>query len=129
MLRKAAFWIYLRQDVQMAEKYCRGTRINLGRCFVTQGDLQDASDDARANHIMWIYAHIVNLCFGEEPSKEGWDQLKSLVRQWKDSLPGSFVPLHRSEPCHDEGNPFPVIWYLSDWHGKWMDPLPVTPQT
>ena len=119
-LREAAFWVYLRQDTQMAEKHRRRTIIDLDTCFMRDFDDQEPkTDDGWANRMVWIYARVVNYCFGSQEGRSNarWAALSAQVTQWHALVPGSFTPLFYRDP-DPEGSPFPAIWFLCEWHGE-----------
>jgi hypothetical protein len=89
-LRKAAFWVLLRQDIlwvsiapveisyaeqgrsdsdgwimSQAEKHRRPTIIDVTSCFVTTLDLESpTSDEMWANRIYYLLAKVINFAFG-----------------------------------------------------------------
>ena len=117
-LRKAAFWVYLRQDILWAEKNRRCTIVNLDECFVEGLSLfSDASDDTWANRMYYLLAKVINLCYRHETiSSVGWHLLLHDLESWREQLPPSFEPYFYLNPDTDESNPFPAVWLLCDWH-------------
>lgn len=104
----------------MAERYRKRTITNLDRCFLQELDhFGPADDDAWANRMIWIYAHVLNFCFDPEThrSQARWEHQKGRLRKWRNLLPPTFKPLYYSDPSPDSDDPFPTIWYLSEWHG------------
>jgi hypothetical protein len=81
---------------------------------------EHSEDDAVANWIPWIYAHVINFCFGleEERTFENWEILNNQVDDWRRVLPPSFTPLFYRGRDPDPDNPFPAIWFLCEWHSK-----------
>jgi hypothetical protein len=69
--------------------------------------------------MIWIYAHVLNFCFDPEThrSQARWEHQKGRLRKWRNLLPPTFKPLYYSDPSPDSDDPFPTIWYLSEWHG------------
>ena len=112
----------------MAEKHRRRTMIDLDTCFMRDYENKEPrGDDGWANRIVWIYARIINYCFGgpKQSSNDYWVTLSGQVSQWKSLLPSSFEPLfQRSPDTDDEG--FPDIWFLCEWHGEFCPFLLVT---
>ena len=117
-LRKAAFWIFLRQDILWAEKNRRCTIINLDKSFVGGIPLfSDATDDTWANRIYYLLAKVINLCYGQDSiSPIEWHMTLHNLENWRRRLPSSFEPYFYLDPDSDESNPFPAIWLLCDWH-------------
>lgn len=104
----------------MAERYKKRTITNLDRCFLQEPDINGpAEDDAWANRMIWIYAHVLNFCFDPEidRSQVRWEYQKRRLNQWRNLLPPTFKPLFYSDALADADDPFPKIWYLSEWHG------------
>ena len=119
-LREAAFWVYLRQDTQMAEKHRRRTMIDLDTCFMRDFEEQEPQgDDYWANRMVWIYARIINYCFGDRNRSldDHWTRLSVQVSQWRRLIPSSFQPLYQSGSNIDNAC-FPATWFLCEWHGE-----------
>lgn len=123
-LRVAAFWIYLRQDAQMAERHARTTIINLDDCQFQSGyDISATAataDEVWANRVSWIYAHILNFCFGPEEQRTQTlcDFYSDKLEQWKGRLPSSFQPLFYKHAADEPRTVFPQEWFLSECHGN-----------
>lgn len=104
----------------MAERHRRRTIIDLETCILQYKDMTaPAEDDVWANRMVWIHAHVINYCFGPtmEQTTSAWQQLNDDVDQWRLIRPSSFAPLF-SRNTDPEGSPFPAVWFLCDWHGK-----------
>jgi hypothetical protein len=122
-LHKASFWLYLRQDIHMAELHQKRTIIDLENCSFIE-DLLEAdrsNQDVWANHIYWLLALVVNYCFDPHcaHSYDRWLRLRELVSHWRESTPESYFPCFYADPGEDiaADNPFPSIWLLSDLYG------------
>ena len=94
--------------------------IDLDTCFMRDFEEQEPrGDDGWANRIVWIYARIINYCFGgqKHTSNDYWVTLSAQMFQWKSLLPNSFEPLFQKNPDDDDDG-FPAIWFLCEWHGE-----------
>lgn len=104
----------------MAERYRRQTLIDLDNCqFHRSYDISPASDTTWANRMVWIYANIVNLCFGVESERTElkWNMLDEQLDMWKENLPSTFAPLYYKPATAQSKLTFPTEWFASDWHG------------
>lgn len=110
-LRKAAFWVLLRQDIlwvglsspvsqrcralalcqplrspslfRQAEKHRRPTIIDLSSCFVTSIDLHSpTSDEMWANRIYYLLAKVINFAFRRSSAAEVNEEERQ--REWKE---------------------------------------------
>jgi hypothetical protein len=123
-LHKASFWLYLRQDIHMAELYQKLTIIDLEHCSFVEDLLKaDAkSEDSWANHIYWLLGLIINYCFdvNSVPSVPRWTRLTEMVAEWKRLRPDSYRPCFVADPDPNasKDSPFPSIWLLSDLYGR-----------
>ena len=109
----------------MAERYRRQTIIDLDSCsFPDHYATTPAEDHVWANRMVWIYAHVLNFCFGPESERslDKWEDQNRNLNQWQSLLPSSFTPLYSANPSPQPGNPFPTVWFLSDWHGTLISP-------
>lgn len=61
---------------------------------------EHSEDDAVANWILWIYAHVINFCFGleEERTFENWETLNNQVDDWRASTTSIFYTPLLSRP-------------------------------
>lgn len=129
-LSQAAFWVFVRQVLYNAcvNQQPPGLDFEL---MVLPPPSTDASvidvktETAWANTMTWICARVIRFCFGETASLPGsearekrWLEMSAAVQNWQSSKPGTFEPIWYSEPDQNGENPFPEIWFTSDWHGK-----------
>ncbi|CAM1507731.1 Fc.00g045790.m01.CDS01 [Cosmosporella sp. VM-42] len=112
-MRKAAFWVGLRQEVTMAFASQRAIRISLGHNFIDQS-FTEADDDTWANRIIVHCANVIEFCFGDSDQKAGdYQTLKEYDDGWLHSRPPSFLPLAFTPADLQSGEPFPRIVYLN----------------
>jgi hypothetical protein len=117
-LRQAAFWVGLRQEIQMSFVNPRPIKTKLDHSFIDKS-LTPADDDTWTKRILVNTAEIVNFCFGEEClSITVYQKLKDYDYQWLNSRPLSFLPL-----AYRAANPscremFPEIWYFNHAVGQ-----------
>ncbi|CAI7671334.1 unnamed protein product [Penicillium pancosmium] len=125
-LRQAAFWVYMRQCLYNACVHQQAPNVDLNLALIPPpggGDpLSDLkSETAWANTMTWICATVIHFCFGSsypEPSTRmrRWQELSETVESWLSTRPSTFDPIWYSEPVPESGNPFPEIWFATDWH-------------
>jgi hypothetical protein len=112
-IRQASFWIFLRQDIDVALSHQRPLKLNL-EAYAPQMDADVPWDDwAWANRMVWITAEIVAFAFARDKSQSRLDELKTKTEDWWRQKPDSFRPLHVAR-----GAVFPEIHFVRPWHGK-----------
>ncbi|KFY97741.1 hypothetical protein V498_01893 [Pseudogymnoascus sp. VKM F-4517 (FW-2822)] len=113
-LRRAAFYIYLRQDVYMAIVAQRLVKVELPCC----SQPPPASDSEWSNLIVLIVAKIVNFCFAKdsERSSRRWSDLREVADEWNAKRPNTFDPYYYRERNIFEGRYFPDVWLSAQWH-------------
>lgn len=117
-MRKAAFWIGLRQEVTMAFASQRSIKISLSHPFIDQS-FTDASDDVWANRIIVHCANVIEFCFGGSDQKASeYHALKEYDDGWLRSRPSSFLPLVYGPADPSSGNQFPQIVYMNHAVGE-----------
>ncbi|KAK7424116.1 hypothetical protein QQX98_000726 [Neonectria punicea] len=112
-MRKAAFWIGLRQEVTMAFASQRSIKISLSHPFIDQS-FTDASDDVWANRIIVHCANVIEFSFGDGDQKASeYQALKEYDDGWLRSRPSSFLPLVYGPADPSSGHQFPQIVYMN----------------
>lgn len=127
-LAVASFWTHLRESIRICFLNEQPCLMNLARfeLWFEEGSFSASlrlSDELWTNRITYLLLKVCNLCWHQEPAAESpamsrgaeVDKIKSLVRQWRDSLPASFTPW-----CARKGDnqPFPVVQCFDSWHGE-----------
>ena len=113
-LREASFWLFLRQDIDVALSQQRLLKLDLD-AFSAGLDLQGpACDHTWANRIVWITAEVLRLLFGPKKSQDKLNELVEKTESWMYNKPASFRPLYVSK----ERGVFPEIYYTRPWHGE-----------
>jgi hypothetical protein len=112
-LRKAAFWVGVRQEVTMAFASQRNIKISLTHPFIDQSFSQ-GSDDVWANRIIVHCANVIEFCFGDGDQKASeYQALRDYDEGWLRSRPASYLPLAYSPADARSGNHFPQIIYMN----------------
>jgi hypothetical protein len=120
-LRQASFWIFIRQDLDIALSQQRPLKLNLKK-YAFEMDLDTPSDDwGWANKIVWITAEVVAFTFGWEKSRRTYEDLKLKTEEWWQRKPASFRPLYVGR-----GPAFPAIYYSQPWHALGMQYYHIT---
>jgi hypothetical protein len=120
-LRQASFWIFIRQDLDIALSQQRPLKLNLKK-YAFEMDLETPSDDwGWANKIVWITAEVVEFTFGWEKSRRTYEDLKLKTESWWQRKPASFRPLYVGR-----GQAFPAIYYSQAWHALGMQYYHIT---
>ena len=113
-LRQASFWIFIRQDLDVALGHQRPLKLNL-EAYSVEIDMDTPSDDwGWANCMVWITAETVAFTFGWEKSRMKYEELKHRTEAWWQRKPDSFRPLYIGH----EGAAFPTAWYMGPLYGK-----------
>jgi hypothetical protein len=113
-LREASFWLFLRQDIDVALSQQRLPKLNLD-AFSAGLNLQGAAcDHTWANRIVWITAEVLRFLFGPQRSQDKLNELVQKTESWMYNKPTSFRPLYVSK----ERGVFPEIYYTRPWHGE-----------
>lgn len=118
-LWKAAFWVYLRQDIYMAILDQRPIKTDLSMCTLWKNELP-TNDCEWSQVIMVIVADIIGFCFSshrEDPAEE-WASLRERLDKWSFCRPASFEPYYFSERNLAAGRCFPDFWLSEQCHGK-----------
>lgn len=128
-LRKAAFWVGLRQEVTMAFASQRNIKISLAHPWIDQS-FSPGSDDVWANRIIVHSANVIEFCFGDGDQKTSkYQALRDYDEGWLRSRPASFLPLAYSPADAGSGNYFPQILYMNHAVGEYHAPRTyLTPQ-
>ena len=115
-IRQAFFWIFLRQDMDVALSHQRPLRLDL-EAYAEMSQTTPSHNDDRgwANRIVWIAAEVVAFLFSTEKSHLKHEELKEKAEVWRLQKPGSFEPLFV-----EEGSVFPEVYYLRSWHSKFQ---------
>lgn len=112
-VRQAAFWIFVRQDLNVALEHQRPPKLELEK-YISQVELATPTDDwAWANRMVLITAEIAAYTFGSDRSAITWEGLKSKVCTWFRCKPESMQPLYVGPT-----SPFPIVYYSRPWHGE-----------
>lgn len=111
-----AYWVYVRQSIRAAflkEEPCKLEGLSL------EVDFTKGGEETWANQATSLLARICTACW--TPSLEPTarlDQLAALgkaLEEWRLGVPRQFQPWCEYRTDED---PFPVISYISAWHGK-----------
>lgn len=114
-LRKAVFWLHLRQEIYNAFLYQRSVVTDLSNCkFDTENELED--DDMWFHQTLYIAAQVSKWAFGKDASRGRWYELCKMADVWKSSRPTSFEPLYFRTRDPLEGRYFPEVCYATDEH-------------
>lgn len=117
-IRQASFWIFLRQDIDVALNHQRPLKLNLD-AFAPQMNANVLWDDwAWANRMVWITAEIVAFAFARDKSQSRLEEFKTKTEDWWRHKPDSFRPLHVAR-----GAVFPEVHFVRPWHGKTTFPF------
>lgn len=129
-LSQAAFWVFVRQALYNACVNQQSPNLDFSLIVLPPPSTDTTNvnvetETAWANAITWICARVVKFCFGDTASLPGgearqqrWYELSQSIQNWQNSKPGTFDPIWCAQPDHSSENPFPEIWFTSDWHGQ-----------
>ena len=114
-LRRAIFWLHLRQEIYNACLHQRSVITDLGGCDF-EPDSQSPDDNMWFHQTLYIAAHVTRWVFGQSPSHNRWYELCSMLDTWEHNRPSSFNPLYVYSRSPEAGTFFPEICYANDEH-------------
>lgn len=127
-LAVAAFWTHLRESIRICflnEQPCSLDLSNVDLWFEEGNTPASArlSDELWTNRATYLLLRVCNLCWQRAqavespriPKRVEANELRALLRRWRDSLPPSFTPWCARK---SDQEPFPVVHYFESWHGK-----------
>jgi hypothetical protein len=123
--------MFVIQDIQFALTYQKCLRITfapfderLRQWWATKAVL---SDGDWTNRAIWLLAETIDFCYNISGrshdgrlGSDGETALRRRILDWELGRPDSFAPLHLSAPDPGRGKPFPVAWYTSLCHGRFL---------
>ncbi|KAH6894375.1 hypothetical protein B0T10DRAFT_480314 [Thelonectria olida] len=110
-LRRAAFWVALRQEIHMAFIQTRPVHPNFDLDKISSLVVPDDNGCTFANLTILHCAACVRYCYGvEEQSISTWERLRDAQERWWVERPWFFHPMYLNE---DNGI-FPEVVYLND---------------
>jgi hypothetical protein len=113
-LRQASFWIFVRQDLDVALSQQRPLKLDLDAFAADMGDSNVPRDDCDwANRMVWVTAEVVAFAFGWDKSRVRYEELRTKTLFWWQRKPKSFRPLH-----YAAGQAFPTIYFSQPCHGE-----------
>ena len=107
-LRRAVFWLHLRQELYNAYLYQRSVATDLSGYDFDVED-QSAGDDSWFHHTLYIAAQVSKWAFGDDVSYTRWCELRIMVEEWESKHPPSFNPLYYRAQDPLQGRFFPEI--------------------
>ena len=115
-IRKAVFWLHLRQEIYNAYLQQRGVITDLSNCkFITDDDSEN-SDDMWFHQTLYISALVTQWAFGEKTSNARWHELCAMVETWETKRPSSFNQIYFRPRDAQKGRYFPELCYTTDEH-------------
>ena len=116
-LRRAVFWLHLRQEIYSACSQQRVVRTNLES--YTFESLDTSLDvDMWLHRTLWICAQTLQWAYGDERTLARWRELCQLIAEWSDKRPSSFDPLFFKPRDPNLGLWFPEVTFATDEHGE-----------
>ncbi|KAK1712302.1 hypothetical protein BDP67DRAFT_517107 [Colletotrichum lupini] len=110
-LLEAAMWAWIR--IEIFRSVMRNEKLDLEIEHVDfDRSLRPAGDDIWAWRMCLHTVDVLNYCYGENKSRETYDQLVSYAAKWMRSVPESFTPVLVKAPLR--GSLFPEIFLLND---------------
>ena len=114
-LRRAVFWVHLRQEVYNAYLYQRCVITDLSK-YVFDPDADSNDDDIWFHQTLYIAAETTKWAFGEETSQARRDELHEMMDVWETRRPSSFDPIYFRSRDPGHFTFFPEIVYVTDEH-------------
>lgn len=114
-LRRAVFWLHLRNEIYIACSHQRIVQADLENCTFEFLDTS-LDNDLWLHRALWICAQTLQWAYGGDPTPAKWRELCQLVEEWSDKRPSSFDPLF-FKPRHPSHNLwFPEATFATDEH-------------
>lgn len=114
-LRRAVFWLHLRQEIYNAYLYQRSVITDLSNCN-SESENESGNDDMWFHQTLYIAAQVSKWAFGEEASHARWYELCKMVDVWESRRPTSFDPIYFRTRDPQNGRHFPEVCYVTDEH-------------
>ncbi|CAF9935383.1 hypothetical protein IMSHALPRED_010209 [Imshaugia aleurites] len=114
-LRRAVFWLHLRNEIYAACSHQRTVRADLDNCTFEFVDTS-LDVDLWLHRALWICAQTLQWAYGDDPTPAKWRELCQLIEEWSSKRPSSFDPLFFKprDPSHDLW--FPEVTFATDEH-------------
>ncbi|KAK7407886.1 hypothetical protein QQX98_009945 [Neonectria punicea] len=111
-LRRAAFWVALRQEIHMAFIQARPVHPNFDLESISRLVVPDENGCSFANLTILHCAACLRYCYGaEEHSTNTWEKLRASQDRWWIERPWFFHPMYINERTNGV---FPEVTYLND---------------
>ena len=114
-LRRAVFWLHLRQEIYNAYLYQRSVITDLSNCDFESWN-EPGNDDDWFHQTLYIAAQVSKWAFGEEASHARFDELCKMVEVWESRRPTSFDPIYFCTRDPQNGRYFPDVCFVNDEH-------------
>ena len=114
-LRRAVFWLHLRQEIYNAFLYQRSVITDLNNCNF-EFENESENDDMWFHQTLYIAALVSKWAFGEETSHARWYELCKMMDVWESRRPTSFDPIYFRTLDPTNGRYFPEVCYATDEH-------------
>ena len=116
-LRKAVFWLHLRNEIYVACSHQRTVQVDLENCTF---ELLDTSLDMDVwyHRALWICASTLQWTYGDDPTLTKWRELCQLIEEWSNKRPSSFDPLFFKPRDPSNNLWFPEATFGTDEHGE-----------
>lgn len=111
-LRRAVFWLHLRQEIYNAYLHQRSVTTDLSNCKF-ESEHEPGDDDVWFHQTLYITANVSKWAFGEERSHARWYELCTMVDLWASRRPSSFDPIHFCTQAPQNGKYFPEVCYVT----------------
>ena len=116
-LRKAVFWLHLRQEIYFACSQQRTVRADLDSCNFESLD-SSLDVDFWLHRALWICAQSLQWAYGDERTTARWRELCQLIEEWPKKRPSSFDPLFFKPRDLSRNLWFPEATFATDEHGE-----------
>lgn len=114
-LRRAVFWLHLRQEIYNAYMFQRSVITDLSNCNL-ELEQQSENDDMWFHQTLYLAAQVSKWAFGEGASHARWHELCKMLDVWENRRPASFDPIYFRTRDRTNGTYFPEICYTTDEH-------------
>lgn len=120
-IRSVCFWTHVRESIGISILNEEPCALNLGG-IDTDLSAADTPEESWTNYTTYLLAKTCSACWGRgnEGIRQAMrEQVMGELDRWSQAVPDVFRPWAF---VHEDAQPFPVVKYLSSWHGEFVAP-------
>lgn len=121
-IKGVSFWIYIRESIRASFLREVGCQYDLDTVD-PDCHSETHNDEVWTNRMTYLLARLCDACWGDAGAEEKEaikGRVSSSLGKWHANLPETFQPWYFAKPASQA---FPVVKYVSSWHGKYPSPM------